>query len=151
MIDIDDIDFEERTIRIRGKGDKIRTVFVDEETLIEIDHFIGPRIQDPSSRDSRANTSPRGRYSIYSRGMPLSESHRIRSGISYASELYKRSKNLRVVQENLGHSSIKTTEVYLHTDLEERKRVYEEYFPLSETREEPGKERKSGNKPHDAI
>jgi len=37
-----------------------------------------------------------------------------------------------VVQENLGHSSIKTTEIYLHTDLDERKRVYQEFFPLAE-------------------
>jgi site-specific recombinase XerC len=55
--------------------------------------------------------------------------HKLRH--SYASELYSRSKNLRVVQENLGHSSIKTTEIYLHTDVEERKKVYEDFFPLS--------------------
>ncbi len=50
---------------------------------------------------------------------------------SYASELYRRSRNLRVVQENLGHTSIKTTEVYLHTDLEERREVYRRHFPLA--------------------
>lgn len=151
MIDIDDIDFEERTIRIRGKGDKIRTVFVDEETLIEIDHFIGQRISGPLFPGQQGkHLSPRAVQHIFKRYAPVGITpHKIRH--SYASELYKRSKNLRVVQENLGHSSIKTTEVYLHTDLEERKRVYEEYFPLSETREMPGKERKSGNKPHDAI
>jgi len=33
-------------------------------------------------------------------------------------------------RKNLGHTSIKTTEIYLHTDLEERKRIYQEYFPL---------------------
>ena len=80
MIDIDDIDFEEHTIRIRGKGDKIRTVFVDEETLVAVNHFTGARIQGPSSRGSRENTSPRGRCSIYSRGTPLSGSRRTRSG-----------------------------------------------------------------------
>ncbi|MDD1665829.1 MAG: integrase, partial [Methanomicrobiales archaeon] len=31
----------------------------------------------------------------------------------------------------LGHSSIKTTEIYLHTDVEERKKVSREFFPLS--------------------
>ncbi|OPZ57613.1 MAG: site-specific tyrosine recombinase XerC [Synergistetes bacterium ADurb.Bin520] len=35
------------------------------------------------------------------------------------------------MQENLGHSSIKTTEIYLHTDIEERRNVYRQYFPLS--------------------
>mgnify|MGYP004447457317 CR=1 FL=1 len=55
--------------------------------------------------------------------------HKIRH--SYASELYKRSHNLRVVQENLGHNSIQTTEIYIHTDLDERRKAYQEYFPLS--------------------
>jgi integrase/recombinase XerC/integrase/recombinase XerD len=35
------------------------------------------------------------------------------------------------VQENLGHTSIKTTEIYLHTDLDERRQVYQQFFPLS--------------------
>ena len=151
MINIDDIDFEEHTIRIRGKGDKIRTVFIDEETLNEINHFIGSRISGPLFPGQQGkHLSPRAVQHIFRRYAPVGITpHKIRH--SYASELYKRSKNLRVVQENLGHSSIKTTEVYLHTDLEERKRVYEEYFPLSEARGEPGKERKNQDKPHDAI
>ncbi|MDD5188877.1 MAG: integrase, partial [Methanoregula sp.] len=37
---------------------------------------------------------------------------------------------LRVVQENLGHTSIKTTEIYLHTDIDERRNVYQQFFPL---------------------
>ena len=45
--------------------------------------------------------------------------------------------NLRVVQENLGHTSIKTTEIYLHTDLDERRKVYQEFFPLSENNAPP--------------
>jgi integrase/recombinase XerC/integrase/recombinase XerD len=61
--------------------------------------------------------------------------HKLRH--SYASELYTRSHNLRVVQENLGHSSLKTTEIYLHTDLDERKKVYREFFPLSGNDEKP--------------
>ena len=36
-INIEDIDFDEHTIRIRGKGDKIRTVFIDDDTLERTD------------------------------------------------------------------------------------------------------------------
>ena len=39
-MNIEDIDFDEHTIRIRGKGDKIRTVFVDDDTLADILKFI---------------------------------------------------------------------------------------------------------------
>ncbi|MCK4269548.1 MAG: tyrosine-type recombinase/integrase, partial [Methanogenium sp.] len=38
-INTEDIDFEDHTIRIKGKGGKIRTVFMDSETLDEIDRF----------------------------------------------------------------------------------------------------------------
>ncbi|MDK2974277.1 MAG: integrase/recombinase XerC [Methanofollis sp.] len=130
-IDIGDIDFEERTIRVKGKGDKVRTVFVDGETLAEIEKHIGNKIMGPLFIGQQGkNLSPRTVQRIFQRYAPPGITpHKIRH--SYASELYRRSKNLRVVQENLGHSSIQTTEIYLHTDLDERQAVYRQYFPLS--------------------
>lgn len=128
---IEHIDFEEETIRIRGKGGKIRTVFIDPETLAAITSFTGGRTNGPLFQGrSGAPLSPRSVQHIFSKYAPAGITpHKIRH--SYASELYRRSKNLRVVQENLGHSSIQTTEVYLHTDLEERRKVYQQHFPLS--------------------
>jgi integrase/recombinase XerC len=136
-IDIDDIDFEERTIRVKGKGGKIRIVFIDEETLQEISTFIGDRISGPLFPGQQGKSiSPRTVQHLFKLYAPAGITpHKIRH--SYASELYRRSKNLRVVQENLGHTSIKTTEIYLHTDLEERRRIYEEYFPLSDSHRKP--------------
>ncbi|TAJ44171.1 site-specific tyrosine recombinase/integron integrase [Methanofollis fontis] len=130
-MNIEDIDFEEHTIRVTGKGDKIRVVFVDEATLSEIDRHIGHRIMGPLFVGQQGHhISPRTIQRIFRKYAPPGITpHKIRH--SYASELYRRSKNLRVVQENLGHSSIKTTEVYLHTDLDERRAVYREFFPLS--------------------
>ncbi|QYZ80006.1 integrase [Methanofollis formosanus] len=130
-IDIGDIDFDEGTIRVRGKGDKIRMVFVDDETLAEVEGYIGNAIMGPLFEGQQGKgISPRTVQRIFRRYAPEGITpHKIRH--SYASELYRRSHNLRVVQENLGHSSIKTTEIYLHTDIDERRRVYQEYFPLS--------------------
>ena len=130
-IRVEDIDFEEQTIRVKGKGDKIRTVFIDEETLEEINGFIGNTIEGPLFVGQQGNhISPRTVQHLFKQYAPSGITpHKIRH--SYASELYRRSKNLRVVQENLGHSSIKTTEIYLHTDIDERRRVYQQYFPLS--------------------
>lgn len=131
-IRVEDIDFEEQTIRVKGKGDKIRTVFVDEETLQKIGEFIGNTIEGPLFAGQQGNPlSPRTVQHLFRQHAPAGITpHKIRH--SYASELYRRSKNLRVVQENLGHSSIKTTEIYLHTDLDERRSVYRQYFPLSD-------------------
>lgn len=135
-INVEDVDFEEQTIRVRGKGDKIRTVFIDEETLEEISRFIGNTIEGPLFVGQQGNhISPRTVQHLFKQYAPSGVTpHKIRH--SYASELYRRSKNLRVVQENLGHSSIKTTEIYLHTDIDERRRVYQQYFPLSNGKKE---------------
>ena len=130
-INIEDIDFEEHTIRIRGKGDKIRIVFVDDDTLEAIRKFTGNQIVGPLFVGQQGkNISPRAIQHIFRHYAPEGITpHKIRH--SYASELYRRSKNLRVVQENLGHTSIKTTEIYLHTDIDERRQVYQQFFPLS--------------------
>jgi len=132
-MNVEDIDFDERTIRILGKGDKIRIVFVDEDTLADILKFIGNRIVGPLFIGQQGNhISSRAIQHIFKHYAPNGITpHKIRH--SYASELYKRSKNLRVVQENLGHTSIKTTEIYLHTDIDERRQVYQQFFPLSGT------------------
>jgi integrase/recombinase XerC len=134
-INIEDIDFDEHTIRIRGKGDKIRTVFIDDDTLGDITKFIGNRILGPLFVGQQGkHISSRAIQHIFKHYAPQGITpHKIRH--SYASELYKRSKNLRVVQENLGHTSIKTTEIYLHTDIDERRQVYQQFFPLSGTDE----------------
>ena len=129
-MDIGDIDFEDNTIRVRGKGGKIRVVFVDEDTLDEIDNFSAGRIAGPLFVGQLGHAiSPRTVQHIFKNWAPEGITpHKIRH--SYASELYRRSKNLRVVQENLGHSSIQTTEIYLHTDVDERREVYRKHFPL---------------------
>ena len=134
-INIEDIDSDEHTIRIRGKGDKIRTVFIDDDTLGELTKFIGNRIAGPLFVGQQGkHISSRAIQHIFKHYAPQGITpHKIRH--SYASELYKRSKNLRVVQENLGHTSIKTTEIYLHTDIDERRQVYQQFFPLSGTDE----------------
>lgn len=133
-INIEDIDFEEYMIRIRGKGGKIRIVFIDEETLLEIGQFIGEKKTGPLFVGQQGHhLTPRQVQRIFKDYAPPGITpHKLRH--SHASELYRRSHNLRVVQENLGHSSIRTTEIYLHTDLDERKEVYKRYFPLSNSK-----------------
>lgn len=130
-ITIEHIDFDDLTIRVQGKGDKIRVVFIDEETCRLMEAYAGDRIFGPFFVGQQGHPlSPRTVQHLFEVYAPPGVTpHTIRH--SYASELYKRSKNLRVVQENLGHTSIKTTEIYLHTDLDERRGVYLAYFPLS--------------------
>jgi integrase/recombinase XerC/integrase/recombinase XerD len=63
-INIEDIDFEEHTIKIHGKGGKIRMVFIDGDTLIELEQFIGNRITGPLFSGSRGNIFRHEPFSI---------------------------------------------------------------------------------------
>jgi len=81
-INIEDIDFEDGTIRVRGKGGKIRIVFVDSETLDEMDKFIGSRIEGPLFPGQMGhNISPRAVQHIF-RNMLQKGSLRTRSVIA---------------------------------------------------------------------
>jgi len=131
-LDVSHIDFEEGTIRIlHGKGDKFRVVFCDSDTLGLILKHLNGRKTGPVFESTRGvGISPRMVQHFFNLYAPAGITpHKIRH--SYASELYSRSHNIRVVQENLGHTSIKTTEIYVHTSLAERKESYEQYFPLA--------------------
>ncbi|MDD1725197.1 MAG: tyrosine-type recombinase/integrase, partial [Methanospirillum sp.] len=130
-MNIEDIDFDDRMIRVSGKGGKIRMVFIDDDTLDEIGLLTGNRLSGPLFFGHNGNhLSTRTVQLVFKKYAPPGITpHKIRH--SYASELYRRSRNLRVVQENLGHASIKTTEIYLHTDVDERRQVYRDFFPLA--------------------
>ncbi|HJJ98762.1 MAG TPA: tyrosine-type recombinase/integrase [Methanocorpusculum sp.] len=119
----EDIGYDNQAIRVRGKGGKIRTVFCDVDTLTMRRAHLNGRTEGRVW-----NITPRTIRRICERYVPTGITpHKIRH--SYASELYKRSHNLRLVQEILGHSSIQTTQIYVHTDLDERREAYQEYFP----------------------
>ncbi len=128
---VEAVDLDDGVIRVTGKGNKERMVFLDDATADAIDEFLDGRTSGPLFIGYGGRPiSTRTVQLLFKRYAPEDVTpHTIRH--SYASELYRRSRNLRVVQENLGHTSIKTTEIYLHTDLEERRDVYRRYFPLA--------------------
>lgn len=126
---IEDINFTEKTVRVLGKGGKIRAVLCDETTLSMIQDYIGDRTEGYVFLCRGHSIDPRAVQRIFEVYAPAGITpHKIRH--SHATEMYKGSHDLRAVQENLGHNSIQTTQIYLHSDLEEQKKAYQ-YFPLT--------------------
>lgn len=119
------ISFQEKTIKIVGKGDKERIVIIHDDLLILMHEYVN------NIRPNRikAKTScfliqsigkPYTRQKIYTLvkscalriGITKMHPHRLRHG--FASTLLQQGADLRSVQSLLGHSDIRTTQIYSH-------------------------------------
>ena len=135
-----DLDFEDATVRVTGKGSKTRVVPVGAQARAALRAWLAGRAQvvRPGERAlfvSRAGTrlSPRAiqarvRYWGRKLGLPANvHPHVLRH--SFASHVLQSSGDLRAVQEMLGHASISTTQVYTHLDFQYLAKVYDQAHP----------------------
>ncbi|MGI6252603.1 MAG: tyrosine-type recombinase/integrase [Aminivibrio sp.] len=140
-LDIGDIDFSAKTLRAMGKGQKERIIpFLGQVTervaaylekgrpaLLRkpVNALFLTKSGNPIKREDVWRTlRKRGRAA----GIPVSRLHPHVLRHSFATHLLRRGMDLRAVQELLGHSSISTSEKYLHFDLELRD-VYDKTHP----------------------
>jgi integrase/recombinase XerD len=139
---LSDIDFEERSIRVLGKGDKERIVPFGEAASGALERYLRelrPR-HDTGASGGHVFLNPRGRgltrMSVYT---TVRESAR-RAGIerrvsphtlrhTFATHLLQGGADLTVVQELLGHADISTTQIYTHLDREHLRKAHRKYHP----------------------
>jgi len=122
----------EARMRVLGKGQKVRDVFISDCLMEHLsDYLLWKRLMDePMEPEAfvlvsshRKPYSPRTlqyafKVCLKEAGLPLHYSiHACRH--SYGTILYRKTKNLRLVQKQLGHSSITTTTVYADVSAEE--------------------------------
>ena len=130
-LDLGDVDFEQESVHVRGKGGKERVVPLGEEAAFRVAHYLRdgrPRLargaEDAlflSARGRRLDTSTLRRL--------LPHPHRLRH--AFATHLLEGGADLRTIQELLGHSSLSTTQVYSHVDGRRLRRVYDRAHPRS--------------------
>lgn len=131
-IQTDSIDFKERTIRIRGKGEKDRMVLFDDKTRDLIEAYLAKR-EDYSDylfiNRSGNHLSPRYVQMMikdYARVAGIRKRvtpHILRH--SFATHLLKNGVDIRAIQQLLGHSNLSTTQIYTSVDMETLKNVYD--------------------------
>ncbi len=124
-----DVDFQTEKIHIKhGKGDKDRIVWLNEEALEVLREWreIKPESELLFTTLKGGPINPRYvREMVRRKGEQAginknAHPHMLRH--SFATDLYRESKNLRLVQKALEHSSISTTEVYTYIVDEELER-----------------------------
>lgn len=133
-IDARDIDPDEATIRVRGKGKRERLSPVGRTAMDWISlyaRYRAPARPDEPAlflnwRGGRLTTRSVGRTleaRLQAAGLPVDASpHSLRH--SFATHLLDRGADLRSVQELLGHKSLATTQIYTHVS---QKRLAESY------------------------
>jgi len=130
-LDLGDVDFEQESVRVRGKGGKERVVPLGEQAGYWLSRYLrDARPQLAHGAEDALFLSVRGRRldtSTLRRVIP--HPHRLRH--AFATHLLEGGADLRVIQELLGHSSLGTTQVYSHVDGRRLRRVYDRSHPRS--------------------
>jgi site-specific recombinase XerD len=128
---LSDVDFDQESVRVLGKGGKERVVPLGERAGCALARYL---------RDARPALARGANDALFLsvRGRALDTSvlrrlmhnpHRLRH--AYATHLLEGGADLRTIQELLGHASLSTTQIYSHVDARRLRRVYDFSHPRS--------------------
>lgn len=129
---IHQININERTIRVRGKGDKDRVVIFDVNTQKLLKKYLKTQtIESDYLFPTRTGEHLQARYieceiKEYAKKAGLTKNitpHMLRH--SFATHLLNNGVNIRVIQQLLGHSSLATTQIYTFVDMETIRKTYD--------------------------
>jgi site-specific recombinase XerD len=140
----DHINLDRKEFGVRGKGDKLRVVFLSDTAKYWLERYLQSRKDhfkplfirysgrvEPKTDGENMRLTARSIQEIVSKyakrcGLPFEVTpHTLRH--SFATDLLISGADLRSVQEMLGHESIRTTQVYTHVTNRRFKEVHQTY------------------------
>ena len=137
------VDFENETVRVTGKGSKVRIVPVGKPALRLLRRYLTsarPELCAAVPKSPYVFVSNHGRrldreriWQVVKLGAERAEikknihPHSLRH--SFASHLLDHGADLRVIQEMLGHANIATTEIYTHVAADKLLAIHHQFHP----------------------
>jgi len=139
---LENLNFEERILRVTGKGNKMRLVPVGRKACAALASYISTERPTLVKRRSGSAIflSNRGTKLTTVRIWQIVKARARHSGLeiniyphllrhSFATHLLSNGADLRIIQEMLGHADISTTQVYTHVDQQRLKAVHRKFHP----------------------
>ena len=135
-----DLDIKSRTLRVKGKGSKMRIVPVGQKSIEIIEEYLNitnhQSNNEPLIKTKGGNRIyPRFVYRIINKylskvtDIKKKSPHVLRH--SAATHMLDRGADLRAVKELLGHENLSTTQIYTHVSVERLKSTYKKSHPKS--------------------
>jgi integrase/recombinase XerD len=139
---LENLDLDERVIRVVGKGNKTRLVPVGKSACRAIDAYL--RAERPKLVGKRSGSeiflSVRGTKLTAARVWQIIKRLARHAGLeanvyphllrhSFATHLLSNGADLRIIQEMLGHADIATTQIYTHVEQSRLKAVHHKFHP----------------------
>lgn len=146
-LDLGDIDGQDATVRVTGKGNKDRIVPVGRQALAAVSAWLKSRGEMAPADEAALFVSNRGhrisRRSVQARVTHWAKKQGIDANVfphlfrhSFATHILESSHDLRGVQELLGHANIATTQVYTHLDFQHLAQIYDQTHPRARKKQE---------------
>jgi len=142
-IKISDVDMQEKTIRIWGKGNRERLALFGEKALQKINIYFKNERKEIVTNDEYLFINNRGTklssraiqrtLEIFRRFLKIKRPitpHKIRH--TFATHLLNQGVDLRVVQELLGHKSLASTEKYTHVTIKHLSDLCNRLHPINQ-------------------
>ena len=142
QLTLDRLNFEERIVRVTGKGNKTRLVPVGQKACAALRAYL--ERERPAMVGKRTGNevflSRNGTRLTPKRIQQIVKACAKNAGIdthvyphllrhSFATHLLSNGADLRVIQELLGHADITTTQIYTHVDAQRLKAVHLKFHP----------------------
>ena len=138
-INYGDIDLKNQTIRVKGKGSKVRIIPIGSKSIEIVKEYLGTtyhKVNEPLIKLKSGNR-------IYSKfvyrvvnkylskvtDIKKKSPHILRH--SAATHMLDNGADLRAVKEILGHENLSTTQIYTHVSIERLKSTYKKSHPKS--------------------
>lgn len=139
-LDLQDIDWQQQTVLVTGKGQKQRRIPFGRKAREAVNEWLKQRTAMASENESALFVSSRGsrlsNSSIQKRLKKMALAQGININVyphmlrhSFASHILESCKDLRAVQELLGHANLSTTQIYTHLDFQHLAGVYDDAHP----------------------